>query len=210
MLAGVFCLFECPLEHATFGLRFRLRRMGYKSCLLHIALLYFSGSVVAVGQALRCERGKVFMRSEAPLEIIQAQSQQLRGLIDTTTRQFAWSVRIRSFEGFNSPLQREHFNEDYMESEKYPEATFSGRIIEAIEWQKNGVYEVRAKGRLNIHGVEQERIIRGTLEIQERRVRIRAQFSVLLADHNIAIPRAVFQKIAEEIQVIVEAELTYK
>lgn len=184
--------------------------MVYWPCWIPAVLLCFLVSYVASGQALHCKQGRISIRSDAPLEIIQAQSQQLRGIIDTATQQFAWSVRIRSFEGFNSPLQREHFNEDYMESEKYPEATFSGRIIEAIEWQKNGVYEVRAKGRLNIHGVEQERIIRGTLEIQERRVRIRAQFSVLLADHNIAIPRAVFQKIAEEIQVIVEAELTYK
>lgn len=158
-------------------------------------------------QTYRCEQGRIVFRSEAPLEIIQAQSRYLRGVIDTTTRQFAWSVRINTFEGFNSPLQREHFNEDYMESEKYPEATFTGRIIEAVEWNKKGIYEVRAKGKLVIHGWEQERILRANLEVEPWRLRVKAQFTVMLADHGITIPRAVFQKIAEEIQVTVEAEL---
>lgn len=160
-------------------------------------------------QVLRCEQGVVVFRSEAPLEIIQAQSRQLRGIIDTATQSFAWSVRISTFEGFNSPLQREHFNEDYMESDKYPEATFSGRIIEPVQWQANGVQEVRAKGKLVVHGVEQDRIIRVGLDRRGGRLRVQAQFSVLLADHRIAIPRAVFQKIAEEIQVTVEAELKW-
>ncbi len=141
------------------------------------------------------------------MEVIRAQSQRLRGTIDTATQQFAWSVRINTFEGFNSPLQREHFNEDYMESEKYPEATFAGRIIEAVDWKRPGTYEVRAKGKLTIHGVEQERIIRATLEVKEARLRINAQFSVLLADHEITIPKAVFYIFSEEVQVTVKTEL---
>ncbi len=164
---------------------------------------------VLQAQMLRCERGSVVFRSEAPLEVIRAESYQLRGVIDTLSRTFAWRVRMRSFEGFNSPLQREHFNEDYMESEKYPEATFVGYIIEPVEWYKNGVREVRAKGKFAVHGVEQERIIRTVLDIKGGRVCIKSAFSVLLADHRIAIPRAVFQKIAEEIQVTVEGELIY-
>jgi hypothetical protein len=177
--------------------------------LRNYAVLLLMGSlcVPLLAQTYRCEQGRIVFRSEAPLEIIQAQSRYLRGVIDTTTRQFAWSVRINTFEGFNSPLQREHFNEDYMESEKYPEATFTGRIIEAVEWNKKGIYEVRAKGKLVIHGWEQERILRANLEVESWRLRVKAQFTVMLADHGITIPRAVFQKIAEEIQVTVEAEL---
>ncbi len=164
---------------------------------------------VLQAQMLRCERGVVVFRSEAPLEVIRAESYQLRGVIDTLSREFAWRVRMRSFEGFNNPLQREHFNEDYMESEKYPEATFIGYIIEPVEWYKNGAREVRAKGKFAVHGVEQERIIRAVLDIKGKCVSIKSAFLVLLADHRIAIPRAVFQKIAEAIQVTVEAELIY-
>ena len=81
-----------------------------------IGLPVFQQTVLQA-QMLRCDRGVVVFRSEAPLEVIQAESYQLRGVIDTLSRAFAWRVRMSSFEGFNSPLQREHFNEDYMEED---------------------------------------------------------------------------------------------
>ncbi|HND88454.1 MAG TPA: YceI family protein, partial [Saprospiraceae bacterium] len=146
-------------------------------------------------------------KSDAMLEVIQAQSKKLRGVIDPANNGFAWSVEVNSFEGFNGPLQREHFNENYLESVKYPRATFTGKIIEKVDFQQDGTYTVRAKGQLSVHGVEQERIIKSTLELKGRRLIIRSSFSVPLSDHSISIPKIVHQKIAEEIQVSVEAEL---
>lgn len=156
----------------------------------------------------RCENGKVAFKSDAPLEVIKAKSAKLRGVIDTAKQSFAWTVDIKTFEGFNSPLQREHFNENYMESKKFPKASFVGKIVEDIDFQKNGTYSVRAKGKLNIHGIEQERIIKSQLEVDGNKVRVQASFNVPLADHNITIPKIVYQKIAEEIAVTVDAELT--
>ena len=156
---------------------------------------------------VRCENGKITFKSDAPLEVIQAKSNKLRGVIDTAKQSFAWTVEIKTFEGFNSPLQREHFNENYMESKKYPKASFVGKIIEHIDFQKNGTYTVRAKGKLNIHGVEQERIIKSQLEVKDNKIRVQASFSVPLAEHNITVPKIVYQKIAEEIVVTVDAEL---
>jgi len=156
---------------------------------------------------LRCENGKISFKSEASLEVIAAKSNKLRGAIEPEYNTFAWSVEIRSFEGFNSPLQKEHFNENYMESTKYPKASFAGKIIEKIDFQTDGTYEIRAKGQLIVHGVEQERIVKGTLEVQNGKIRIRCSFTVPLSDHNISIPKIVHQKIAEEINVTVEAEL---
>ena len=115
---------------------------------------------------------------------------------------------MRSFEGFNGPLQKEHFNENYLESLKYPKATFAGKIIEKIDFQKDGTYPVRAKGKLSVHGVEQERIIKSSLEIKGDRLVVRSTFTVPLSDHAISIPKIVHQKIAEEIEVTVEATLT--
>ncbi len=155
----------------------------------------------------RCENGKVFFRSEATLELIQARSKKLRGAIDPSNNNFAWSVETNSFEGFNNPLQREHFNENYMESAKYPKISFAGKIIEKIDFQTDGKYTVRAKGKLMAHGVEQERILRSELEVLGNKIRVRAQFTVPLADHNISIPRIVHQKIAEEVSVNIEADL---
>jgi len=155
----------------------------------------------------RCDNGKVGFKSEAPLEVIQAKSNKLRGIIDTAKQSFAWTVEIKTFEGFNSPLQREHFNENYMESKKYSKASFAGKIIEKVDFQTNGTYSVRAKGKLNIHGVEQERIIKSQLEVMGDKIRVRASFIVPLADHNITVPKIVYQKIAEEIVVTMDAEL---
>lgn len=155
----------------------------------------------------RCENGRVRFKSTAPLEIIEASSEKLLGAIDPAGQTFAWTVDVLSFEGFNSSLQREHFNENYLESTRYPNASFSGKIIEKIDFDKDGTYAVRAKGKLRIHGVEQERIIKGRLEIRGGRVRVETVFTVPLSDHNISIPKIVHQKIAEEIEVTVEADL---
>lgn len=171
--------------------------------ILIICCLLFS-TLVSAQDRLPLESGQIYFRSDAPLELIEAGSTELRGLIEPGSRHFAFAVRIRSFTGFNSPLQQEHFNENYLESHRYPEATFSGRIIEPVDFSTPGEYSVRAKGKLQVHGREQERIIRGTLQVQPPLIILRASFTVPLADHAISIPRVVYQKIAEEIEVSVE------
>lgn len=156
---------------------------------------------------LRCTNGVVKFRSDAPLEVIQATSKRLQGAIDLEQSTFAWSVDNNSFEGFNSPLQREHFNENYIESDKHPKTTFTGKIIEKVDFQQDGTYTVRAKGQFTIHGISQERIIKSTLTLKKGVAHIHSEFTVLLADHDIRIPRIVHQKIAEQIAVTVDADL---
>lgn len=174
--------------------------------LFFATLLSLAAGLPLRGQAVyRAGQGTVYFKSDAPLELIEAASKSMRGVIDPVKRSFAFSVPTSSFQGFNSPLQREHFNENYMETDKYPEATFTGKIIEDVNLAVPGVYTIRAKGKLNIHGVEQERIIKSTVESKGGALLVRAAFTVLLAEHNISIPRIVYQKIAEEIQVTVEA-----
>ncbi len=155
----------------------------------------------------RCDNGRILFRSEAPLEAIEASSNTLRGIIDAEKQTFAWSIEIKNFDGFNNPLQREHFNENYMETTRFPKATFSGKIIEKTDFSQNGTYSIRAKGMLNIHGVEQERIIKSSIEVKNGSIKVRSKFTVPLSDHNISIPKIVHQKIAEEITVTVEAVL---
>jgi polyisoprenoid-binding protein YceI len=152
------------------------------------------------------DEGRINFKSEAPLEIIKASSTGLKGLIDFDKETFAFSVPIGSFNGFNSTLQQEHFNENYMESDKFPKATFTGRLIEKIDVDQNGVYTVRAKGKLNIHGIEQERIIQTAVTIQGSTIEINSNFSIPLQDHNIAVPKVVQQKIAETIIVELNAK----
>src|SRR5258706_2288457 len=89
--------------------------------------------------------GEIKFASKAQLEMIKASSNKLQGIIDPATNQFAFLVNIPSFQGFNSELQRKHFNENYMASEKFAMAKFSGKIIEQLDLTQDNTMEVRAK-----------------------------------------------------------------
>lgn len=159
---------------------------------------------------LETTRGKVSFVSDAPLEIIKASSDELHGLLRPDDRTFAFSMKTQSFKGFNSPLQQEHFYENYIESRKFPNARFKGKIIESFDLTSPGEHTVRAKGILEIHGVEQERVIRVDLKIDDEKIRASATFQVMLEDHNITIPKMVFQKIAETIDVNIVVDFRLK
>jgi polyisoprenoid-binding protein YceI len=170
--------------------------------LLLLPLAQVSGQ----GILLLAEHGIARIKSDAPLELIKAESKTLRGVIDPSTKSFAFTMRINSFEGFNSEIQQTHFLENYMEQKKYPQATFKGKFIEDIPFTTPGVYSVRAKGNLDVHGISKERIIRGTLTVREGSAKIQVHFLVPVSDHGITIPKIVMQKIAEEIEVDIDVE----
>ncbi len=167
----------------------------------------------AVGSFLRAQtsdlyevrEGTLEFSSNAPKELIHARSVALRGLLDAEKQTFAFRIFINTFEGFNSPLQREHFNENYMESRLYPEATFSGKILDAVDLRRDGTYPVRAKGTLKVHGLAVERIVPGRIVVRGGQVSIESDFIVSLPDHRIKIPRVVFHKLSPDIQVTVRA-----
>lgn len=156
---------------------------------------------------LRVDLAKVSFVSEAPLERIAAATTEVEGVLDPSTQKFAFKIVINSFLGFNSALQRIHFQENYMETEKFAAATFSGRILDDVDIKNNGVYQVRAKGTLQIRGIERDQIIPLRLVVEDGAVRADASFSVLLDHYNIRVPRIVSQKIAKEINVEVSVRL---
>lgn len=183
-----------------------LKRFSFLFLLLVMQLSY----AFAPGKLFSVSTGSISFRSDAPLELIKANSDQLKGVFIAEKKQFAFTISIRSFSGFNSPLQQEHFNENYLESDKYPRATFEGKIIEDIDMKQDGVFSIRAKGNLSLHGVAQERIIKCDLTIKNGVVGIRSNFTVLLADHNIPVPKVVHEKLASEIKIEVKANLIEK
>ncbi|HRO43800.1 MAG TPA: YceI family protein [Flavipsychrobacter sp.] len=174
---------------------------------LGVLLLLLCPAVVNAQGIYEVNGGSVSFHSDAPKELISASSTGLKGIIDLEKKTFAFKIGIGSFMGFNSPLQREHFNENYMETTIFPEATFSGKIIEDIDLTKDGTYVIRAKGKMRIHGVDQERIIRSTIVSDKGRLSVKSDFAVLLSDHNIKIPKLVNNKLAPEISVSVNATL---
>ncbi len=177
------------------------------TCFVWVILVCMFGATQAQSQLYRSDQGHVSFVSEAPLELIKAESDELRGIINPTENTFAFSVDIRSFLGFNSALQRTHFNENYLESEKYPTASFLGKIIEEIDWASPGEKEIRAKGILTIHGKAHERIIRSEMWLAEGELSIQASFTIPLRDHDITIPKIVVQKISELISVEVQMKM---
>ena len=180
--------------------------MGSIRFLIIVSLAAFTTGLKAQ-KKYTTRNAQIDFTSEAQLELIKAVSNTVRGLIDPTTNQFAFTIDVSSFQGFNSTLQREHFNEKYMESEKYPKATFTGKIIEQVDFLSDGAYDVRAKGDLDIHGVKQTRIIKGKISVKNGTLKLNATFDVPLSDHNISIPTVVSQKIATQIKVQFEASM---
>jgi len=183
----------------------------YKNLVLRIAILLslFSAGLVyaTVSQVYAVKSSKVKFKSVAGLELISAESTALTGLVDPNTKNFAFSVSNKSFDGFNSALQKEHFNDNYLESDKYPNTTFTGRIIDDIDFKKYGIYTIRVKGMLKVKGVTREELIRGTLEVSSAGIKLNTSFSILLSDYEIRIPRIVNQKIAPDIQIAIQANL---
>lgn len=151
--------------------------------------------------------GRAYFLSDAPMEMISATSKKLAGALSIKERNFSFTIPVSTFEGFNSSLQKTHFNEDYLETDIFPQATFKGKIIEEIDLGIPGNYRIRAKGKLNIHGEEFDRIIRCDVQVKPGVIAVSARFTVFLDNHDIKIPTIVNQKIAKEIQVEINLDL---
>ncbi len=169
------------------------------------SILFFCGFALVIAKSqnsiYKTNTGVINFKSDAPLEVITATSRKMEGIIDADDLTFAFSLQVRSFEGFNNGLQQQHFYENYLETDKYPTATFSGKIIEHVNLTTPGTYTVRAKGQLTIHGRTKERIIKVEIISTGSELKAKASFFVPLVDHQIEVPRIVNQKIAQEIAV---------
>lgn len=173
----------------------------------YLVILFLCGSahlLPAQTDTRKLVKASFHFISDAPLERIEAASKEAVGLLDPAQRSFVVRVPMRSFEGFNSPLQREHFLENYIEVDEFPNAVFQGRLIEAVDLLTPGEHTVRAKGGLTVHGVTQERIIECKVVVAPHGVRTTARFPVALADHAVRIPRVVQQKLAPTVEVTID------
>lgn len=151
--------------------------------------------------------GKVSFFSSTPLEDIRAVSEKTQAVLITKNGTVAFQVPIRSF-SFAKGLMQEHFNENYMESDKYPHAKFKGNIQDKIDYSKDGEYAVTANGVLNVHGVDKQRSIPGKLVVKDGKIRMITSFDVACVDHKIKIPTLVITKVAEVIKVSIDATLS--
>ncbi|MCF2503851.1 YceI family protein [Dyadobacter sp. CY107] len=144
--------------------------------------------------------GNTKFSSETPLENVNAENKKSQVILNTANSELAVRMNMREFV-FPNKLMQEHFNENYIESAKYPNATFSGKVDNAPDYTKDGQYDVSATGKFTVHGVTKERTIKGKMKIEAGKITISSDFEVPLTDHKIEVPKVVFVKIAQVISV---------
>lgn len=157
------------------------------------------GNVLAQ-DVLIARNAQISFFSETPLENISGLNKNVTAILNAKTSEVAVKMQIAQFE-FPNKLMQEHFNENYLESDKYPTASFTGKIQEKVDFSKEGVQTVTAKGMLNMHGVAKERTMSGKLTVTKTGASLVCEFNVPLTDHKIEVPKLVFEKIAEVIAV---------
>jgi polyisoprenoid-binding protein YceI len=162
----------------------------------------------AIAQTYITRNGTITFFSDAPLENIEAVNRQVNCALDASTGELAFRVLMRSFT-FEKALMQEHFNDNFVESHKYPNATFQGTIkdFSEIDFSSDGVYEVEVQGDLTIKDVTRNITEKGTLTINSGEVIAESVFIVRPEDYNISIPSRFVRNISQEIEVRVNAKL---
>jgi hypothetical protein len=169
-------------------------------------VLIFGACLAGYGQKFTVEKSTVTFFSEAAIENITAENTKSSSLLNEATGDIVYIIPINEFE-FAKALMKEHFNEKYLESEKFPKATFQGKI-KGFDSKASGEQKATASGKLTIHGVAHEVEIPGTMEVTGGKLVMKSKFIVKLADYSIAIPQVLWNKIAEQVEVTIE--FTYK
>lgn len=139
--------------------------------------------------------------SDAPMEDIEAINTEGSSLFNIETGEIAFSIPIRGFQ-FEKSLMQEHFNENYLESDQYPHATFQGKVTE-YDKRATGTQKAKAVGTMTIHGVSKTVEIEGEFNLSDNYLKMKAKFPIRVADYEIEIPTVVFYNIAEVVDVTV-------
>ncbi len=170
--------------------------------LIVFALLFYHG--INAQDKFLTKEGYVSFFSHSLVEDIKADNNQVLSVIDTVTGKIAIQMLMRSFM-FKKALMQEHFNENYVESYKYPKATFSGEIINFSDLNEEND-ETEIIGTLTVHGEEKEIRTKVNVEIREDGIRLKGDFNVDVADFKIKIPSIVANNIAKTIKVTFELD----
>jgi polyisoprenoid-binding protein YceI len=176
-----------------------------KKTILMLAAIFCLG-MAANAQKMYTKTAAVSFFSDGEMEDIEAQNSQGVSVLNTETGALEFVVLIKGFK-FEKALMQEHFNENYMESDKYPKGAFAGKItnLNEVNFKKDGTYNVDVEGDLVIHGVSKNIKTKGVITVKGGKVSASAKFNVKLADHKIEIPSVVSKKIAQVVAVTVKA-----
>jgi polyisoprenoid-binding protein YceI len=175
---------------------------------VRISFMFLCLFVVVSGFAQKYTAEKSFIKfySDAAIEDITAENTKVATIFNAATGDLVFSVPMKEFQ-FEKSLMQEHFNEKYVESEKFPKATFQGKLS-GYDLNKSGAQDARAVGKLTIHGVTRDIDVPGTFAVEGKNLTMKSKFMVKVADYEITIPTLLFQNIAEQVEVTVD--FTYK
>jgi polyisoprenoid-binding protein YceI len=165
-------------------------------------------SVQVPAQKYVTKNGYIRFYSQSAIENIEAMNRQVNAALNTNTGDFVFKVLMRSFT-FQKAMMQEHFNENYVESDKYPDGTFIGKIsnIREINFSKDGIYPATVEGNLTLHGVTKPVKETGTLEVKNAMVTGKSKFNILLSDYRISIPNTLVNNISKTIEITVEVTM---
>jgi hypothetical protein len=167
-------------------------------------------SLILLSPPLFCQlymtrTGFVGFYSKAPLEDIHAENNQVYAIIDAAKKNIAFTLLIKGFI-FEKELMQTHFNENYLESDKYPKASFSGSFTTDFPLNSDGTYKILLKGTLSLHNITKIIELPASLTVSAGRILGTAQFIIKPEDYQISIPSIVRDKIARELTVTVKAD----
>jgi hypothetical protein len=167
-----------------------------------MAALFLSAKCVFAQDLFVSENASIAFFSTTPVEDIDALSKKAASALNISTGQVYFKVQNTSFD-FKAKLMQEHFNENYMESDKFPVSDFNGKILDKdkIDLKKPGTYHVTIEGKLNMHGVIKTYRMPAVIINNDGKINASAEFKVALVDHHIEVPTIVISKIAETIDV---------
>jgi polyisoprenoid-binding protein YceI len=163
-------------------------------------------SITGVAQKYIVDKSLVSFYSDGAIEDITADNKKAAGIFNSSNNEIVFSIPISEFQ-FAKSLMQEHFNEKYMETDKFPKSSFQGTISN-FDPAENNVQQVTASGKLSIHGVVKEVSIPGKIQRQGDKLLMNASMLVKLADYNIEIPQLLWQNIAEQVEV--KLDFTFK
>jgi polyisoprenoid-binding protein YceI len=163
-----------------------------------------AGNSLFAQERVFTKAGNIIFYSKTPMENIEAANKSAVSVLDKTTGNIEFSLLMKAFE-FEKALMQEHFNENYVESDKFPKANFKGRItdISKVDFKKDGNYTVTIAGDLTLHGATKTVTVAGNIVISNGIVSASSSFDVQPEDFKISIPSLVKDKIAKSVKIIV-------
>jgi polyisoprenoid-binding protein YceI len=179
-----------------------------KKNLIVLMALVLTASVSFAQTKFYTKTGKISFYSKTPLEEIEGKNKTVTAVIDSKSGAIQFAVQMKGFE-FEKQLMQQHFNENYVESDKYPKAEFKGSITNNsdINYSKDGTYTAKVKGKLTIHGITKDVETTGTLKVNGGKIDANSTFNVLISDYNIKIPSIVKDKVSNSIKITVDCDL---